>query len=76
MTLPREVIPGRHYFLTRRCTRRMFLMRPDEATNNAFVYCLGEAADRFDVGIVFTTAMSNHHHTIIYDHPSKPAWCD
>ncbi len=54
----------------------MFLMRPDEATNNAFVYCLGEAADRFDVGIVFTTAMSNHHHTIIYDHPSKPAWCD
>ena len=37
MTLPREVIPGRFYMVTRRCTQRLFLLRPDEETNNAFL---------------------------------------
>src|SRR5262245_15023278 len=52
---------------TRRCTQRQFLMRPDRQTNNAFIYCLAEAASRFDIVVLFTTAMSNHHHTGIYD---------
>jgi putative transposase len=53
--------------ITRRCTQRQFLMRPDEATNNAFVYCLAEAATRHGIQVLFTVAMSNHHHTGIYD---------
>jgi REP element-mobilizing transposase RayT len=67
MTLPREVIPGRFYMITRRCTQRQFLLRPDDDTNNAFLYCLAEAAHRFDVEILLTCAMSNHHHTVIFD---------
>lgn len=67
MSLPREVLPGRVYMITRRCTQRQFLMRPDEKTNNAFVYCLAVAAARYEVDVLFTTAMSNHHHTGIYD---------
>jgi hypothetical protein len=43
------------------------LLRPDEVTNNAFVYCLGEAAQRFEIDIVLPTAMSNHHHTVLFD---------
>jgi hypothetical protein len=42
-------------------------MRPDRETNNAFVYCLAEAAARFQIQVLFTVAMSNHHHTGIYD---------
>lgn len=42
-------------------------MRPDEETNNAFVYCLAEAAARFHIEVLFTAAMANHHHTGIYD---------
>jgi hypothetical protein len=42
-------------------------MRPDRDTNNAFVYCLAEAAARFRIEVLFTVAMSNHHHTGIYD---------
>ena len=42
-------------------------MRPDTETNNAFIYCLAEAAERFDIEVLFTVAMSNHHHTGIYD---------
>jgi putative transposase len=67
MTLPREVIPGRFYMITRRCTQRQFLMRPDEATNNAFTYCLAEAAERHQIEIILPSAMSNHHHTVVFD---------
>ena len=67
MSLPREVLPGQTYMITRRCTQRQFLMRPDRETNNAFIYCLAEAAARFDIEVLFTVAMSNHHHTGIYD---------
>jgi putative transposase len=67
MTLPREVVPGSFYMVTRRCTQRQFLMRPDDETNNAFIYCLGEAAARFGIEVILPIAMSNHHHTVIHD---------
>jgi REP element-mobilizing transposase RayT len=53
--------------ITRRCTQRQFLMRPDPETNNAFIYCLAVAAQRAGVEVIFTAAQSNHHHTGIYD---------
>src|SRR4029079_3449373 len=67
MSMPREVLPGRTYMITRRCTQRQFLMRPDRETNNAFIYCLAVAALRCRVRVLFTVAMSNHHHTGIED---------
>jgi putative transposase len=67
MTLPREVIPGRFYMITRRCTQRQFLLRPDAETNNAFLYCLAAAAQRCNIAVLLTCAMSNHHHTVIFD---------
>jgi len=68
VTLPREIIPGRFYMITRRCTQRQFLMRPDAETNNAFAYCVAEAAQRTSgIVVILPSAMSNHHHTVIYD---------
>jgi len=67
VSTPREVLPGQTYMITRRCTQRQFLMRPDRETNNAFVYCLAEAAARYRIQVLFTVAMSNHHHTGIHD---------
>jgi putative transposase len=67
MSRPRQVLPGSFYFLTRRCTQRQFLLRPDEVTNNAFIYCLVEAALRFEIDLLLPMAESNHHHTVIYD---------
>ena len=64
---PRQVLPGQFYMLTRRCAQRMFLLRPDDATNNAFIYCLALAAIKFGIDVLFTLAESNHHHTIIFD---------
>src|SRR5213595_3442787 len=67
MSKPREVLPRQFYLITRRCTQRQFLLRPDDATNNAFTYCLGVAAARHRIDVLLTVAESNHHHTVIYD---------
>jgi putative transposase len=67
MTRARQILPDKYYMLTRRCTQRLFLLRPDDITNNAFVYCLGEAAERFEIDILVVMAESNHHHTVFYD---------
>lgn len=45
----------------------MFLLRPDEATNNAFIYCLTVAASLFGIDVLYTMVESNHHHTVIFD---------
>jgi putative transposase len=67
MSLPREVIPGRTYMITRRCSERRFFLRPDAETNNAFIYCLAIAAARSGVKIIFVHAASNHYHAGIHD---------
>jgi len=77
MPPPRQVIPGRCYLITRRCAQRAFLLRPDAETNNAFLYCLAEAATRFDIAVLMSCAMSNHHHTVIYDrHGNYPEFLE
>lgn len=53
--------------VTRRCTQRQYLLRPDDVTNQTFWYCLAEAAQRFRIEIILPCAMSNHHHTDLYD---------
>lgn len=65
--VPRAVFPGRFYFVTRRATQRQFLLRPDEDTNNAFVYCLADAAARYGIDVIQITVMSNHHHAVVFD---------
>jgi REP element-mobilizing transposase RayT len=67
MSLPREVIPGRFYLVTRRCSQRQLILRPDPATNEAFLYCLAVAAARCRVGVLLACVMSNHYHAVIHD---------
>jgi len=69
--LPRPVLPGQFYLITRRCTQRQFLLRPDPATNNAFLYCLIHAALRCEIDVLLPCAMSNHYHAVIYDRPGR-----
>lgn len=67
MTAPRQVVTGRTYLLTRRCTRRQLLLRPDSITNQTFIYCLAVAAARFGVHVHAVMVMSNHYHLVITD---------
>jgi len=65
--MPRQIVPGRVYMVTRRCTQRQFLLRPDRETTNAFIYCLGLAAQRTEMRVLAFLAHSNHHHTVVLD---------
>jgi putative transposase len=65
--MPRAVVAGRCYMITRRCCQRRFLMRPDADTTNAFLYCLAIAAKRAQVDVIFFVAMSNHYHAGVID---------
>jgi len=67
MPPPRQVLPNTFYLLTRRCTQRQFLLRPDAETNNAYLYCLIVAACSFQIELMLMCAMSNHHHLVIFD---------
>jgi REP element-mobilizing transposase RayT len=67
MSLPRQVLPGQFYMITRRCSQRQFLLRPDAATNNAFTYCLIEAAQRCQIEVLLPCALSNHYHAVVFD---------
>lgn len=61
--------------VTRRCTQRQFLLRPDRETNNAVIYCLAVAAQRYEIDVIDFTQMSNHLHDAIYDrHGNAPAF--
>jgi putative transposase len=65
------VLPRQFYLITRRCTQRQFLLRPDPATNNAFLYCLIDAARRCEIDVLLPRAMSNHYHVVIYDRAGR-----
>jgi REP element-mobilizing transposase RayT len=67
MTLPRQVLPNHTYLVTRRCIGRRFLLRPDDALNKAFVYCLGLGARKYGVQVHALSAMSNHYHLVLTD---------
>jgi putative transposase len=67
MSRSRQIFREQFYLITRRCTQRQFLLRPDGATTNAFIYCLAVSAAKYGIDVLFTVAESNHHHTVIFD---------
>ena len=67
MTLPRQIIPGKTYMLTRRTEKRQFLLRPDDACQDIFTYCYARMCARFNMIFHGTVLMSNHYHPIVTD---------
>ena len=67
MSLPRCVLQGTTYLVTRRCLGRRFLLRPDPALNELFRYCLARAAVAHGIELHAVTVMSNHYHLVLTD---------
>ena len=67
MSLPRQVLPGATYLVTRRCSQRQLLLRPSKATNEVFLFLLAVAAEKFGVKVHAYCVMSNHHHLVVTD---------
>ncbi len=67
VTAPRQILPGKTYFLTRRSSQRQFFLRPTPETRSIFDYCLAEAAARNGIILIAWLAMSNHYHAVAND---------
>jgi putative transposase len=67
MTLPRQILPDRTHFVTRRTTQRQFLLRPSRVTNENVQYCLALVAERTGVIVHAVCVMSNHWHGVVTD---------
>ena len=67
MSKPRCILPGTTYLITRRCSERRFLLRPDAKIRHLFRFCLARAAQRSGVQVHAYVAMSNHYHLILTD---------
>jgi REP element-mobilizing transposase RayT len=67
MTIARQVVAGRTYLISRRCTQRQMLLRPDERVEQIYLYCLAEAVERYGMTLHGYVAMSNHQHLVVRD---------
>jgi putative transposase len=67
MTVPRQVLPGTTYLVTRRCLHRRFLLRPSRLINDTVGYLLALAATRYGIQVHVFCIMSNHLHLVVTD---------
>jgi REP element-mobilizing transposase RayT len=67
MTVPRQVLPGATYLITRRCLHRCFLLRPSRLINDTVGYLLAVAATRHRVQVHAFCVLSNHIHLVVTD---------
>ncbi|MDH5675378.1 MAG: transposase, partial [Myxococcales bacterium] len=69
MTLACQVLPGKTYMLTRRVTRRHWLLRPDAdgTSQQIYLYTLGYNANQHGILVHNLCQMSSHDHETITD---------
>jgi REP element-mobilizing transposase RayT len=67
VTVPRQVLPGKTYLVTRRCSERRFFLRPSKKTNEIFGYLLAVIAGRYGILIHAYCVLSNHVHLVLTD---------
>jgi REP element-mobilizing transposase RayT len=67
MSLPRQVLAGTTYLVTRRCTDRQFLLRPSAELNEIVLYALAQAASVTGVRLHALCVLSNHLHLVVTD---------
>jgi putative transposase len=69
MSTPRRIVPHTTYFITRRTTRRYFLLNPDERGEVEAVYWYVTAVLAAELGIQLhaVQVLSNHMHEVLTD---------
>ena len=67
MTAPRQVLPGKTWLVTRRCSERRRFLRPSAIVNEIFLFVLGVAARRYGLEVHAFCVMSNHYHQLVTD---------
>lgn len=64
----RPILPGVRYKVTRRCYGRQFFLVPDDPEVRSIIgYCLGVAAERYQIQLHAVCVLSNHLHIDLTD---------
>ena len=77
MSLPRQIRPGATWMITRRTTRRHFLLRPDRdgTAQQIYWYTTAILAKKFGVELHAVQVLSTHMHEVLTDvHGNLPAF--
>ena len=69
MSKPRRIVPNVTYFVTRRTTRRFFLLNPDRKRLIRAIYWYATAvlAEEFGIRVHAVQILSNHMHEVLTD---------
>ena len=67
MSLPRMVVPGGTYHVTRTVVMSLYLLTPSDTVNQVFQYCLALAAKKYSVLVHAVSVESNHFHIDLTD---------
>ncbi|MCC6746802.1 MAG: hypothetical protein IT371_04030 [Deltaproteobacteria bacterium] len=67
MSVPRQVLPGSIYLITRRCTQRQFWLKPCQSTTQVVAFCLAWASELTGVRLHAVCVLSNHLHVVVTD---------
>jgi len=67
MSRPRQIVPGKTVFVTRRCSQRQFLLKPSKLVDQVFLYCMAYAAAEYNISVHSFTVLSNHFHLVLTD---------
>lgn len=66
-TKPRQILPGRTWFVTGRALNRQHRFVPKDKVVEVLWYCLAVAAQKYKVQLHGFTWMSNHYHLVLTD---------
>jgi REP element-mobilizing transposase RayT len=67
VTAPRRILEGDTYLVTRRCTQRQFLLKPERYVTQLLTYVLAVAAAAFGIELHAAIFLSNHYHLVLTD---------
>lgn len=65
--MPREILPGSFYLVTRRCTQRRLLLLPCKIVNQIFAFCIAWAATLTGIEVYGFCVLGNHYHAVVRD---------
>ena len=66
-TAPRQILPGKVYLSTRRCSERRFFLKATRKAKQIFLYALAVYAQRHRIQIHAFCVLSNHYHLALTD---------